>query len=159
MEAIGPIIALATRPARGLLLAALLLAAACGGPPRYDWIGTWRGERNLEAPSGTSEVLRTTLARVEVTLNANGTFDLFEAGIPKDGTVRYADGKAFLKVLNFMGRPISEQGTSAEAMNEEMVLQSVDADTVSYVDPRGFDDAPIELKRLPQPDAPPARKP
>ena len=104
-------------------------------------------------------MLKTTLARVEVTIHPNGTFDLFEAGVPKDGTVRFADGKAFLRVLRFMGRPIGEQGSSAVEMNEEIVLETVDSETIRYEDPRGFDAAPIVLNRLAQPDAAPTRKP
>jgi hypothetical protein len=43
-------------------------------------------------------------------------------------------------------------------MNDEIIVKKVDKDTVSLLDPRGFDKEPIKLVRDPQPSGNAARK-
>lgn len=147
MAGIGPIISGGKALARSGLPLLLVLACACSAP-RFQWEGAWRGERPIPKEIDDPVIART-LARVEVTLHANGTFDLFEAGIPKSGVYRIVGGEALLKVKEFLNRPIAEQGSSAEAMNEEIRLKALPEGALLYSDPRGFDAAPIRLERLP----------
>ena len=140
---------ISVRTAQACLAVALLVGVvACGGA-RFGWEGTWIGQRPV--PSGDNPIVARTLGRVELTVHGT-TFDLFEGGVPKTGRVRFADGNAYLTVETFMGRPISEQGSAAVEMNVEVRLKPVGPDAVSFVDPRGFDAAPVRLKRVPQPD-------
>lgn len=112
------------------------------------WEGTWRGQRPLPNVRDNPTVAAT-LGRVEVTLHPNGTFDLFEAGLPKSGTFRVEGEEALLKVERFLDRPLSEQGSSAEAMNAEIRLRPLPDGALLYSDPRGFDPAPLRLEKLP----------
>lgn len=109
-------------------------------------------------PEGDNKIIARTLGRVELTIHGT-TFDLFEGGIPKTGTVRFENNVAYLKVEKFMGRPIAEQGSAAVAMNVEVRVEPLGPDAVSYHDPAGFDPQPIRLERVSQPDLDPARTP
>lgn len=139
---------ISVRTAQTCLAAAIVFGAACSGT-RFAWDGTWRGQRPV--PDGNNAIIARTLGRVELTVH-DTTFDLFEGGVPKTGKIRFADGKAYLQVQTFMGRPIAEQGSAAVAMNEEIEVEPLGPDAVSYHDPRGFDPAPLRLERVAQPD-------
>jgi hypothetical protein len=146
MAGIGPIISAGRAVFLGGVLALTLLACSRSGPT-FQWEGTWRGQRPIPN-AGDNPTVAATLGRVEVTLHPNGTFDLFEAGLPKSGSFRVHEGVALLKVDRFLDRPIADQGSAAEAMNEELRLAPLKDGALLYSDPRGFDREPIRLERL-----------
>jgi len=141
MTAIRPIIAL------GIAVS----LAACGGTSRSWWEGRWLGNRNLPLRPGENELAIKTIGRVDLTIQGNGRFELFEGGVPKSGRVRFAGDKAYLKVETFFWKPIEAQGDAAVAMNKEIELSRI-GERVRFFDPAGFDKEPIILVRQPKPD-------
>lgn len=138
-------------------LALALLAVTCVGCATHNLEGRWVGNRNLRKPDGTRDYLSQMIGKVELIIKPGNKFDLYEGGFPKSGTLRYADGKAYLRVEALMGKPIERYGEGAAAMNEELILKRVGPDAVTLEDPRGFDKQPILLKRNAQPSEKPAR--
>ncbi len=136
---IGRIIALGTLAA---------LSGACG--PSFDFEGRWVGERKLSPPPGVDPSVVRAVAKVELHIRGS-RFELLEAGTTKSGVVRQADGKAFLRVDTYLGRPIEALGESAVRMNQEIRLVPRGRDRILFDDPAGFDEAPVELVRTSQP--------
>lgn len=124
------------------------LAAGCG--PSFDFQGRWTGERKLAAPPGVDPSVVRAVAKVELVLRGS-RFELLEAGTTKSGSVSFADGKAFLRVDTYLGRPIESLGRAAVQMNKEIELIPSGKDRLLFRDPGGFDREPVLLVRTPQP--------
>jgi hypothetical protein len=139
-------------------LAILVLVAVCLGCAGQNLEGRWVGYRNLTKPDGTRDFLTEMAGKVELEFKPGNKFDLYEGGYPKSGTVRYENGKAYLRIERLMGKPVAEHGDATVAMNDDLILTKVDADTLTLVDPRGYDKEPIRLTRDAQPSESPARK-
>ena len=143
---------------RVLAVLCLLLLAGCDRPDP-KWIGTWTGNLYLKALPGQNQSMINTLGKIEVTIHPDRTFDLFESGLPKGGTVSYSSGKAYLKIETVMNKPLSEQGEVAVKMNHDITLRFIDDNTVEYVDPGsprrnpdGTAPEPVKLERKTQPE-------
>jgi hypothetical protein len=153
MAGIRPIIS----GGRLLTLLCLLLLTGCSkADPK--WIGTWTGNIKLKPLPGQNETMINTLGKVEVTIHPDRTFDLFESGLPKAGTVSYSNGKAYLKIETLMGKPIEGEGDAAVKMNHDITLTLLDDNTLQYVDPGsprrdpdGTMPEPLKLERKTQP--------
>lgn len=144
----------ADRPARRAVLWALavLLAwvgAGCNGSAQFQ--GRWVGERDIPVPEGGDRALAATIGRVRLEIKPNGRFDLVEAGMPKSGRVRYADGRAFLRIERIMHDPIEKLSPHVARENHEIVLTVQRDGTLLYDDPRGFDPEPLVLRRETKP--------
>ena len=85
---------------------AILILAGCA--PQYAWEGTWKGERNLPLRPGVSDSVRRTAAKIDLKILPNGTFEIFESGLPKSGHTVPSNGKLVLRVENIMDRPIEK---------------------------------------------------
>lgn len=102
----------------------------------------------------SNEVIAKTVNMVEVKIKPEGAFEMFEAGIPKSGTVKYIDGKAYLQVEEVLNQPIERQGDLAREFNSYIELKPIDPDHVLYSDPNeqrrlpdGSKPAPVRLER------------
>lgn len=122
----------------------MALALGCGG---RAWIGHYEGNRNLPVPEGANRALVRTLGMVRLELKGDGTFVLIEAGNPKTGDYTTSGDTATLRVKTFMDRPIAALGSSAEAMNQPIQLRRRPDGAYEFVDPTGFDSAPIILRK------------
>lgn len=141
-----------------LRLALLALAALCVSCANHSFEGKWIGSRHLTKPDGTTDFMTQMAGKIELEIKANGQFSLYEGGYPKSGSVRYADGKAYLKIERLMDRPVAAHGEAAVAMNDEIVVEKSGNGAVTLFDPKGFDKEPIKLDKDAQPNGVPARK-
>lgn len=143
------------RPNRHPLLLGLILIwfgvvlSACNGSAQFQ--GSWRGDRDIPVPPGKDTALAATIGRVRLEIKPNGTFTLVEAGMPKFGRVRYADGNAYLRIERIMHDPIEKLSPSVARENHEIVLRLQRDGTLLYHDPRGFDPEPLVLRRETKP--------
>lgn len=129
-----------------MLALAIWSLSGCGTRP--DWVGVWQGERPREREPGMDPAIHQTLTRVKLTLREDGTFELIEAGMPREGDAAFGATETTLQARRFMGRPIERMGSSAEAMNQPMKLRWVGDGTIEYRDPAGFDTSPVVLRRV-----------
>jgi hypothetical protein len=134
------------------LLILITLIAACG--PRFNWQGTWVGERPLgEIPPGVEPAAARTLSRIQVTIRDNNRFELIEAGVPIEGSVRFRGRDAVLSPELVLGRPLRES-PGAENVHRDILLEPQPDGTVLYYDGSPLGPAgPIRLERA-QPGAP-----
>lgn len=144
-----------------VLIAICLLAFGCGSSERF--VGKWQGERDVRAQPGADPYIVKTLSRIRITITDKGTFEMQDAGMPKTGTVRVGskDGKtvAFLKIDAIMDRPLAEQPRTTQDRNSQEIELTLQPDgTATYVDPQGFEEKPVVMKRESQPDPPNVRK-
>jgi len=95
MATIGRIIA------SGALLAGLL---GCGPKP-FEYTGTWKGSRKVDAAPGTDPTILGSLERVELTVDTNHRFELFEDGLPKEGRLSRTGEGANLEVDTILNTP------------------------------------------------------
>ncbi len=122
-----------------------LFAVSCGAS--FQWAGTWTGKRNLSLPKGGDPSILATISKVELKIEENGRFELFEGGVHKSGTVRSEGRQAFLRVTHFLDRPIEAQGEAAVKMNQEILLSAQKDGSVIFTDPAGIADATVRLRR------------
>lgn len=139
-------------------LAILVLAAFCLGCANHSFDGKWVGSRHLTKEDGSTDIMTEMAGKVKLEIKPGGRFELFEGGYPKSGSVRYSDGKAYLKIKELMGRPVEEHGDAAVAMNDEIVIEIQKDGSLSLTDPKGFDQEPIKLEKDAQPNDGSARK-
>lgn len=127
----------------GRIIAFLAVASSFGCNSYPLPIGTWKGVRKLSVTAGTDPVVQSTLARVELTIKANGRFDLFDHGLPMSGSVQ-TNGKALtLYVDSIMNRPASRTTGAPSPFTVR---------TISTTDLELSDLTPVILKKEPQPD-------
>lgn len=142
-------------PARSVVrraaVAVVACIALCGCGRSFDYYGKWVAKRDIATPAGGDKDIAATLAKVELTIKQDGRFELFEGGVPKSGTVRFAKDRAYISVDTYFGQPIERAGPEVVAQNAEMSLTPVDSNTLEFHDPKGFDPKPIMLKREAQP--------
>jgi len=129
----------------GLLGLMGLMGVGCG--PTFNFQGHWVGKRNLPKQPGGDDAVLNTIAKVDLKFLPNGRFELLEGGVPKLGTYRTEGTTAFLRVTHYMDRPISEQGSAAVAMNDEIQVKSTPEGKVIFSDPRGLWQEPVTLTR------------
>jgi hypothetical protein len=118
---------------------------ACG--PGHDWVGEWRGNRNLPVPEGSTPEMAHMVGDVRLILRNDGTFTLTEAGMPKHGFYSTSGDRAMLKVRRILDKPIEMLGSGAEQMNLPIEVTWVGHDTLRINDPGAFIKAPITLQR------------
>lgn len=128
------------------LVVAVLLLAGCSGPS-FQWSGHWKGRRDLKAKPGENEAVLNSIAKIDLKLDPNGTFELLEGGAPKEGDYRTEGTSAILKVKTFFGRPIEAQGEVAVKLNQEILLKAQKDGTIVFSDPAGFTEESIVLTR------------
>lgn len=133
----------------GLVLFATLALAGCGRT--FDFQGVWKANRNLPTPPGGDPAIAKTLGAIRLEILGNGRFTLLEGGVPKEGSISYREGKAFLNVDTYMDRPIEDAGPQVVAQNVPIELAPQPDGSITLTDPKGFDPKPIVLKRESQP--------
>ncbi len=128
---------------------ALAGSASCG--PRFDYGGTWTGDRDLPVPEGGNPAVARTLGKIELTILANGRFEMLHEGLPKTGTVRYESDRAFLEIKSILGEAVKEMGEPVVRHNRALELRPVDLNSIELRDPAGFYPEPVVLRRKTQP--------
>lgn len=126
------------------LLAVVLSPIGCG--PRFNWEGTWTGNRNLPPKNGEDPIVLRTIGQVTVIIEGS-QFKMKEGGMPFTGTVRHADGKAFLKVETRMNTPISKEPKEVQDAMKEIELTPREDGKIDFVDPGGLITEPLALER------------
>lgn len=91
---------------RLLILSVGVFFVGCGaaGLPA----GTYVGKREYTAKQGEDIALLGTMARVKLTIRANGTFLLVDGGVPMEGHVRTSGDQTILGVETLIGRPLPD---------------------------------------------------
>lgn len=126
-------------------VAALVLAlVGCGSGFSYQ--GTWKGNRNLEPKPGENPAIIRTLGQVTLIVDGMG-FKLVEAGINMEGTLRYEDGKAYLKIESRLGMSVENEPKEVRDQLREIVLTPRPDGNLDFFDPGGFFTEPVTLKR------------
>ncbi len=115
---------------------------SCGG--RSEFVGAWRGERDVKPRPGEDPAMLRTYSRLDLTIEADGRFQMVDAGMPKAGAVRYEGKDAFLRVETILERPLTP---GVAEMNEEILLLPQPDGSLLLTDPKGFDAKPIRLRR------------
>lgn len=126
------------------MFALVLCLLGCGGG--FNWQGEWKGNRNLKPAKDENPGVTTTLGQVNLKIDSVG-FKLTEAGIPYEGTVRFDDGKAYLKVETRMGVSMANEPKEIQDQMKEIVLTSRSDGKVDFYDPGGFFTEPVTLER------------
>lgn len=134
---------------KSISLAAIVICIGCA--PTFNWQGQWRGERNLPTPPGGDPSVGKTLGRVDLEIDAGGTFTLIEAGIPKTGKIRTSGMTATLTVEHIAGRPIARLGEGIVKANLPIKLEATREGTILFVDPGGFFAEAVTLQRQAKP--------
>ena len=144
-EYISAVIAGIVRSISATALVALVLAVA-GCSSGFDFQGEWKGNRKLTSIPGENPAIANTLG--QVTLQIDGSrFKLKEAGLPLEGSVRYSDGKAFLKVDTRLGQPLEREPREVQDRFLEIVVTPRSDGGVDYHDPGGDFPEPLILER------------
>lgn len=136
----------------GKRLAAASLAVAlvgCGGG--FNYSGTWIGRREVKVPAGADETIYNTFSKVELTVSADGEFELMESALPKSGKLITTGNGARLKVEYIFGKTVATQGKEVAARNREILLEPQPDGTLIFTDPGDFDPKPVRLSRKPKP--------
>lgn len=92
--------------AKSISAGVLLTLLGCG--PQYAWEGSYKGVRKLPLNPGVSESVRNTAAAVRLRVLPNGTFEIFEMGLPKSGRTISGGGRLSLQVDTVLDRPIEQ---------------------------------------------------
>lgn len=136
-----------------LPLAALAISvvALCGcSGSHFNFEGKWLGLRDFKAEPGQDVSILRTLAKIELNVKPNGKFELFEGGLPYDGSFRESGGIGYLRIQAVMNKPIESQGAFSKLGDTEIELHPTKDGDLDYVDKAGYDAKPIRLKRQAQ---------
>jgi hypothetical protein len=134
---------------RSISVAAVALGLlGCG--QRFDYTGTWRGERTLELTPETDRAMANTLRRVELTIKPDGRFVLVQGGLPKEGRVHYGGDRASLEVETILGQPAHREG-DGRAKGADPEVTPTSEGKLQIYDPAELGPERILLSRLPQP--------
>jgi hypothetical protein len=124
---------------------ALVLVAAAGCVRTWSAEGAWIGHRDVAA-SGLDPAVAKSLGLVKLTIR-DGRFELLEAGVPKEGSVRYDPDRALLHVEKYMGRPIEQAAQGIRENNVPLEIKPGPDGTLLFHDPKGFDREPLVLRK------------
>jgi hypothetical protein len=104
------------------------------------------GNRNLAPVDGENPGVTTTLGEVTLIIDSSG-FKLKEMGVPHTGTIRHADGKAYLKIETRFGNPISREPQEVQDQMKEIELTPRSDGKIDFYDPGGTFKEPVILER------------
>lgn len=152
IAAIGKIISAAPRQFLWRSAAVLLLSAGClclsgCGSSGFSYAGTWVGFRDLKPEPGQDPSAIRSIAKIELTIHDDGTFDLFQTGIPKAGKVRSTSEGARLEVEYLFETSIENAEPSVRERNKEIHVRPLDDGALEFTDVGDFDPTPIRLER------------
>ncbi len=123
----------------------LIILAGCR-PPSSDFVGKWEGKRKLsEVPS--NPYLAASLERIELSIYANGTFFMKDAGAPKTGSAEFGIDACTMHVETFMGKSLEALGSEAKGMDQPIKLAKNKDGTLTLTDPTGFTPEPIQMRK------------
>ena len=130
-----------------LCLGMVLVLAGCSSG--FNFNGTWKGNRNLAVKPGENPFVVGTLGQVNLIID-RVSFKLTEAGIPMEGTVRYEDGKALLRIETRLGTPITKEPPEIqEIFKQEILLTPRPDGRLDFFDPANPDfPEPVALERI-----------
>ncbi|MBZ0214673.1 MAG: hypothetical protein K8H99_12805 [Nitrospirae bacterium] len=123
----------------------LVLVLALGCVRTWSADGEWLGQREVPV-SGLDPAVAKSLGLVKLTIR-DGRFELLEAGIPKEGSVRYDPDRALLHVEKYMGRPMDQAAKGIRENNVPLEIKPGHDGTLLFHDPKGFDREPLVLKK------------
>ncbi len=96
---------------------------------------------------GANPAIAKTLGRVILEIDGN-RFKLKEAGLPHEGAVRYADGKAFLNVESRLGVSLDKEPQEVRDQFKEITLSPRSDGGIDFHDPGGNYPEPVTLTKI-----------
>lgn len=110
---------------------ALLVLAGCGD--RADWVGEWRGSRDIPAVPGEDPNVATTMRLVKLKITKEGQFELSEEGFGKSGPALLGADTATLTIDTMLGRRIQSLGPDAARLGGERKLRFQTDGTILFL--------------------------
>lgn len=106
---------------------------------------------DIQPRPGEDVAVLNTLAKVSLRIGSDHRFELFQAGVPFEGTFREWNGRAFLTIDRYMDRPLPSDGPLSRLGEKEIELKPNKDGTLRLYDPAAFDKTAITLHRKPKP--------
>lgn len=129
------------------LCAWAMAGCSSAGP---DWVGTWEGRNNEIVRADRSDVIADTLRLARLTIKADGTFVLEQAGMPRSGNISFGKDRCLLTVQKVLDRRIESLGPGGP---QTIRLEKISDGKALLVEDGSFH-APIELTRMRNEQAP-----
>jgi hypothetical protein len=126
---------------------ACVLSIGCSGEPKFIYIGTWHGNRNLTLPEADRYTAKS-LGEVTLVIKDNGRFELNEMGIPSKGEVDFSPDHAELHIKEFMQRPVEARGANAEKEHPDIKLTPQEDGSLLFDNPVAVDGKPLGLNKI-----------
>lgn len=134
-------------PLSGVCVLALLCLFNCGGPS-FNFVGEWRGFRDIKALPGEDPTILRQLAKLDLTIKPNGKFELIESGLPYEGNTREQGGSMYLRIQYVLGKSVESEPSYKKVGEIELELKPLESGKLQFTDPAGFDKKPIVMERL-----------
>jgi hypothetical protein len=128
MTAIARIMA----PGMGLLL----LVGGCNSSPRFDYVGTWRGMREVRGQPGADPDVLRSIGKIELKVDGRDRFSIFVSPYVLEGRLERTSTGAALPVEIVQGKPIERQSTEFRAEIPRIELFPQENGTLRLKDPR-----------------------
>ena len=125
------------------IIAVGVLFAAAGCAHTSQYVGVWEGRRNVKTVPGTDPSIVGSLTRVSLVVKDDGSFELFDRGLPMSGHLDSRNGTDELHVEVVVGRAGTIPGANDYSLH---LMPSGDLDL-------GTAD-PVRLVPQPKPAAP-----
>ncbi len=123
----------------------IAILATSGCQTQGAWVGEWVGTRPLLTQQREDPTAQT-LARVRLTINADGTFKLVEAGFDKEGEVVFRDKTATLTIQRMLGRPIEQLGPDIQGQGGTRTLRLEPERKMTFIRGEGFPDIVLQRR-------------
>lgn len=131
--------------------ATLLLLAGCNSSPRFDYVGTWIGRREVKGQPGADPDVLRSIGKIEIRISPNGRFSAFVSPYSMEGTLERTSTGAALPVDKLMGRGIERHPPEVRQNVPRLELIPGEDGTLRVKDPRMPSEV-IELKREAKPE-------
>lgn len=114
-----------------LTVLAVLVLTGCGD--RADWVGEWKGSRNIPLVPGEDPNVATTMRLIKLKITKEGHFELSEEGFGKAGPALLGADTATLTIDTMLGRRIQSLGADAARMGGERKLKFQKDGTILFL--------------------------
>lgn len=130
----------------------LIVGSLCGcqSGPTFDYVGEWRGLRDVQAVRDANPDVVQSLRSVQLKIDANGEFSLASDNVSKEGIlVRTVNGAA-LEVKTLMGVRVEKQPEEIRRSLVRYELHPRADGKLEFLDP-GKSEGPVLLERAAKP--------
>ena len=113
----------------------------------FNFVGDWRGFRDIKALPGEDPTILRQLSKLDLTVRPNGTFELVESGMPYEGKSRESGGTLYLRIETVMGKPVESEPAYKKVGEIELELKPLENGRLQFTDPAGFEKKPVVMER------------